>query len=248
MDDGKNYMDVEALVAHSRLRSHRAKRLLVEIANRIKSGEYEPGMRLPTERELAEQHDLSRGAARNVLAQLESAALVERVRGRGTFVKSDARVDHAGVSAHLFGICLDPEVSPAELMEARLMLEPLLPEIIVRNATTSDFSVMADCISAAQAAETIDDYEKWDGALHTAFAAATHNAFFVHLARALHSLRENGEWGRLKHRSLTEAKRSRYQEQHRRIVDALKDRDAATARLTMQEHLREVQQNLFKID
>jgi len=241
------HIDVTQLVAQSRLRSDRAKALLMDIGNGIVSGEYGAGTRLPTERELAEQHNISRGAARNVLAQLEAAGLVERLPSSGTFVKSVARSGRQAAGNHhaLVGPPIDPEISPAELMEARLMLEPLLPDLIVQNATASDFAIMEECIANAQTANTIDEYEKWDGALHTAFAAATHNAFYVHLFKLMHYIREEGEWGRLKHRSLTEAKRSRYQEHHRKIVAALKDRDAITARQLMQDHIREIKQNLF---
>lgn len=241
-------IDLEQLVERSGLRSAQSKALLLALGKGIVCGDYGVGAQLPAERELAEQHNISRGAARNVLGQLERAGLVERVRSSGTFVTF--RRNGAGenpVTETFNAVAFDPEIGPADLMEARLMLEPLLPELIVANATASDFAVMNECIEKAQAAQTIDEYEKWDGALHTAFATATHNAFYVHLFRLMQTIREVGEWGRLKHRSLTETKRSRYQEHHRRIVEALKDRDAVTARRLMQEHLREVKQNLFGV-
>src|SRR5690606_6038600 len=144
-------------------------------------------------------------------------------RSSGTFVRSRTDGSSNKSISNPFNVFdIDPEISPAELMEARLMLEPLLPELIVRNATASDFVAMNEYITKAQAAQTIDEYEEWDGALHTSFAIATHNAFYVHLFKLMHNIRELGEWGRLKHRSLTEAKRSRYQEHHRCIVEALK--------------------------
>jgi hypothetical protein len=58
-------------------------------------------------------------------------------------------------------------------------------------------------------------------------------------------VREQGEWGRLKARSLTLARRKAYEVQHRAIVEALRDRDARTATKALTEHLDQIQHNLF---
>lgn len=57
-----------------------------ELAERIESGELSPGSRLPPERELAAQMDVSRMTVRQALQRLEHRALIARQQGRGTFV------------------------------------------------------------------------------------------------------------------------------------------------------------------
>ena len=52
--------------------------------------------------------------------------------------------------------------------------------------------------------------------------------------------------GRLKRRSLTPARRTAYEQQHRAMVDALKDRDAQQARELLTAHLEQIQKNLFE--
>lgn len=54
----------------------------------ILSGRFPEGMRLPTEFELATEHQISRDTIRRALSQLVEEGLLERVQGRGTFVKS----------------------------------------------------------------------------------------------------------------------------------------------------------------
>jgi GntR family transcriptional regulator len=56
------------------------------LAARIAGGELRVGDRLPAERELAEQLDVSRGTIRQALDALAARGLVERGVGRGTFV------------------------------------------------------------------------------------------------------------------------------------------------------------------
>lgn len=51
----------------------------------IRSGQYADGRRMPTEAELAQQHEVSRQTVRRAMQQLVSEGLVYRVAGRGTF-------------------------------------------------------------------------------------------------------------------------------------------------------------------
>jgi GntR family transcriptional regulator, arabinose operon transcriptional repressor len=54
---------------------------------RILEGSLPAGARLPTELELAAEHQISRGTVRQAMSALVNEGLLERVRGRGTFVR-----------------------------------------------------------------------------------------------------------------------------------------------------------------
>ncbi len=54
---------------------------------RILDGSLPAGARLPTELELAAEHQISRGTVRQAMSALVNEGLLERVRGRGTFVR-----------------------------------------------------------------------------------------------------------------------------------------------------------------
>lgn len=59
-----------------------------DIIARIKDGEISPGDKLGTEKKLSESYNVSRPTIRQALKELEELGLIERLLGKGTFVKS----------------------------------------------------------------------------------------------------------------------------------------------------------------
>jgi DNA-binding FadR family transcriptional regulator len=216
-----------------------ARRVREYIVNAMDDGSLRPGGRLPAERELAERFGVPRNTVRKTLAQLEAEGHITRHVGRGTFLArptSGTATGAAGAASH---------ISPAELMEARLRLEPALAELVVTHATAADFERMEVCLERAERAPTLDAFELWDAALHEAIAAATHNTFVARVLGMVTAARQQAEWGKLKDRIVTPQRRLRYQEEHRAIVAALKARDGEQARRAILAHLQHARRNLF---
>jgi DNA-binding FadR family transcriptional regulator len=98
-----------AAVTPDRLYQRLARRLFDDLA----AGRYEVGDRLPAERELAADHNVSRPAVREAMIALEVQGLVEVRIGSGAYVKRlPGRDDHQGFHATAF-----------ELTEARMLIE-----------------------------------------------------------------------------------------------------------------------------
>ncbi len=135
--------------------------------------------------------------------------------------------------------------SPAELMEARLAMEPAIIEMAIRNANPADLKRMDACCDNAENAETLEAFEHWDAELHQAIADAAHNSFVANVFKLMKTVRAQGDWGQLKKKSVTPERRMAYQAEHRAIVDALRDRDATRARELTLAHLLHVRQNLL---
>jgi len=210
-------------------------RLRQQVLQGIEQGELKPGDRLPPEREMVRKFDAARSAVRRVLSELETQGRIVRTVGRGTVI-AGAREEAPMVPAH---------VSPAELMEARLLFEPALADLVVTHATPADFERMEECLVRGARAGSVAEFEEWDAALHQAIALATHNSFVIRVLDSINAVREQAEWGQLKQRSLTPERRATYQMEHKRLVDALKKRDGSEARHRLAEHLRQVRRNLL---
>ncbi len=218
-----------------------AARLAQHLREQIANGSFAVGVKLPSERELAVRFELSRGSVRRVIDRHVADGVLRRTPGSGTFV---AAVPGGEQRAALSRVAIT-SVRPAELMEARLLLEPLLPSLIVRHATRVDFARMTHCLAEAGRAASFEEFEYWDGARHEALSQAAHNGFLSLTLRLMNEVRDNGEWCRLKRGALTPARRACCQAQHHAIVEALRDRHEQAASAAIRDHLLEVQANLF---
>ncbi|HEY3045834.1 MAG TPA: GntR family transcriptional regulator, partial [Polaromonas sp.] len=122
------------------------------ILENLQSGKWRAGDRLPTERELSEQFKISRTTVRKVFQDLKDRDLICQTVGSGTYVTEQAALSLMSLATG------DPvrRTSPAELMEARLALEPAIIDMVIGNATSADFDRMETCCVKAEAASTVE--------------------------------------------------------------------------------------------
>lgn len=92
--------------------------------NRIASGEWSVGTRIPNVDELAAEFAVARGTMREALGLLEQEGLLERLRAKGTFVRN------APVGAHAHKLAIDwqslisaHEGATIEVLEQRVVTE-----------------------------------------------------------------------------------------------------------------------------
>jgi DNA-binding FadR family transcriptional regulator len=212
-----------------------------DLIEKLRNRQLRPGERLPTERELGETYGIGRSAVRRVLTQIKDRGLITQTVGSGTYVSEDA--DRHLDDPRALG--MSTEGSPADLMEARLILEPMLLDLVVRNATATDLAQLEECCSNAEKAQTQQQFEYWDGQLHQRIAAASHNSLIISIYALVTKARENAEWGMLKKKSFNPESRAEYEVDHRSVVSALKNRDVDRAKAALSEHLHHIRQNMF---
>jgi DNA-binding FadR family transcriptional regulator len=209
-----------------------------DICGRIVSGDLEPNERLPTERELAIQYDISRASIRKALDILEGEGRIVRTVGRGTFVASQLPLSFPEADLR--------DVSPAALNVARLLIEPNVAAHAAVNATASDIHGIEQCMLKCERAEDIKEFDFWDSSLHASIAAGAHNDFITMTSRALLTVRQSAEWSKVKIFAVTPERRKRTESDHRRIVEAIKERNGSLARKAMAMHLEHIGQYILQ--
>lgn len=209
-----------------------------DIDDGIASGAWAPGSRLPTERALSKNYAIPRGRVRRVLSALEREGRITRTTGRGTFV-CDPDVPRAATD-----LAVD-EVSPEDLIETRLLLEPQIAALAVRRASLADLAALKALVSRGRRSRSMAEFEDIDHSFHLALAAASKNAYLASLIGQMHAVRRSPGWSRMRRRGLTADRLRTYQAQHEAIVEALEARNAVALRAEIKRHLEDVRRNLW---
>lgn len=214
------------------------------LANAAESGLL-TGSRLPTERDLAVNLQLTRSTVRSAMSLLEAEGVVSREVGRGTYLRRDPGEGSMIIendSIRLDAILKD--VGPADVMAARQLLEPAAMYSIVAHATEADFDEMERCLRGCRGATNYDDFEKWDFSFHRSLMLASHNALLVRMYHLIEVARQGELWGDMKRRIDSDQRRGQARDQHHDIVSALRNRDVREAQLAIKDHLDAVEASL----
>ncbi|HKJ12799.1 MAG TPA: FCD domain-containing protein [Ornithinimicrobium sp.] len=150
-------------------------RIAEHVVERIQSGEFPVGMRLPSETELARQFGVSRPSVREALGALQFVGYVDSVRGSGSRVVSQRpQVD---------GPRKSDEIGPREVLrffEARLLSEPQVAALAARDP---DLDRLAEAEKLIEAMELVAHepalHGETDLSVHRALAQACRNSFMV---------------------------------------------------------------------
>jgi DNA-binding FadR family transcriptional regulator len=221
------------------------KKAFVEITEVIKKniidGTYQIGMRLPSERALAEEFHTSRATIREALRALELADIIESKVGQGTFIKS-ADFSNGDPLAEIAN-----QTSPSEVFEARLAIEPYLAKLATRNATREDLQLFEVCLQKAKLAiGNIKEFEKLDAQFHHLLAKSAKSSLLESFVDIINKVRMEKLWGTLKVRSLNEDRMQKYYNQHVSIYEAIKERNINKAGELTVQHLKTVRTNMLE--
>jgi|SRR6185312_5008646 DNA-binding FadR family transcriptional regulator len=197
--------------------------------------------RLPAERELCESLGVSRGDLRKALMVLEKDRRIWRHVGKGTFVGSGPVEETIGISE------IAGRTNPADVMRARLIIEPEIAREAALHATLDDIAAMRRSIVHTRDAATWRQYENVDNLLHRQIAQASRNNVLLGLFDVLNAVRRTVVWGRLRSDGAHPPADHHSFADHEHIVDAIADRDMAGAAAAMRLHLQQVERRLIPL-
>lgn len=195
----------------------------------------EAGAQLPPERDLAAQLGVGRRAVRRALEVLEAEGRVWRRQGAGTF----AGPPPGPRAAHHRQLPATP-ATLLHVIESRLALEPSLARMAAARATPEVLRRIATCIDRIETAPDVDAADLWDSALHREIAQATGNPLLLVLFDRINAWRHDQGIRQLRMRARVRTGTGHAQDDHRRILDAMRRADAPAAGAAMRDHLTEL--------
>lgn len=194
--------------------------------------------RLPPERQFCRQLGVSRVDLRKALAEMEADGLIWRHVGRGTFIGSRP-VHNLDDIAFLRQLA-----NPAQMMEARLAIEPELARLAALQGTQSDVEAIHTCNQRCRMAEEWRTYEAWDNNFHHAVAKATHNKVLLYLFDSFNVVRRSIVWGQIRRTKRPPPDHFSF-DQHDAVLAAIGAHDGEKAALCMRYHLCSVAERVL---
>ena len=151
----------------------------------ILEGTLRPGEKLPPERELAKQFDVSRPSLREAIQRLEAKGLLLRRQGGGTFVQSSL---WQSFSDPLVELLSDHPESQYDLLETRHALEGIAAYYAALRSTDEDKERIRELHHAIELAQQSGDLDAESNAVlqyQIAVTEAAHNVVLLHLLRCM---------------------------------------------------------------
>lgn len=184
-------------------------------------GNLRPGMRLPSETELAQQLGVGRGAVREAMKTLQALGVVTIQQGDGTYVSDSPSPSLLNPLA--FAILFETGTL-THLVELRSLFQVGYCELAAERATQEDWERMEQAARAYEAYASapqreLERHTELDLSYHFAILEATHNPMVIRIGRTVEELffasirstltrAEGWEWGIDAHRNMMQAIRS----------------------------------------
>lgn len=224
--------------------SSTADEVIQQIELLVLEGVLRAGDRLPGERELSRQFEVSRPILRDALKALEARGLLVTRHGGGTVVADVTGKIFSAPVSELIGAHAK---ATADYLEYRREIEAITAEYAALRATPEDLILLGQVVDRMIRAHAAADFEseaEADVDFHNLIGECAHNIILLHTLRSCYRLLSDGVfYNRAMIFGLPGA-RDRLLEQHRAIHDAIAARDPEAARRAARDHIDFVEKAL----
>ncbi|MCY6382330.1 FadR/GntR family transcriptional regulator [Hoeflea prorocentri] len=232
--------DIFTRVAHGRT----ADEVVQQVESLILDGVLRVGDRLPGERELSRQLDISRPILREALKTLEQRGLLTSRHGGGTFI---ADVIGEIFSQPVMELIARHRRATFDYLEYRREVEGITAAFAAQRATQADRELLAGIVQAMKQAHDAADPDReaeLDVEFHSAIGEAAHNIILLHTLRSCYRLLSNGVFYNRAAIYQYSGSSERLLEQHIAIFDAIVAGDADGAKGAAERHMEFVAHTL----
>ena len=219
------------------------KQIILNLKELINFKNFEPGDKLPSERMLAEKFGVSRSNLREALQTLELYGLVKSIPQSGTFVADIGITAMNGMIDDILGLAIP---SFKDLVEARIFLELKGVKQAALRRTTDDLihleNTLADYSDKVIKGE---DAVQEDLLFHLAIAKASANTTLnTFMLKITPEIITNFE----KHHVCDKDTAFKGIQEHKAIVDAIREQNPDQAKTAMKKHFKDLYQYCYNIE
>ncbi|MDY6913135.1 MAG: FadR/GntR family transcriptional regulator [Planctomycetota bacterium] len=215
-------------------------RIADALLERIMADGLGAGQVLPSERELMHEFGVSRLACREALAKLRGMGIIQARHGKGAFL---ADLDNSSLTPAILKLLrVHGHICSADVIDARLIIEPKAASLAARNANSAQrkgiLNQVRDDLHNFEDSPIVQRARRFgeiDLSFHQSIAAASGNPILPMLLKSMHELLLRI---RLEALILNPDIASRALADHKKIALAIGARDAQAAEKAMKSHIR----------
>lgn len=215
--------------------------LAAELKQRIEDGVYQVGEKLPAERFIADEKNVSRTVVREAIIMLEVEGYVEVRKGSGIHVISNQAKYHNALDEQQLEFA---NYGPFELLQARQLIESNIAEFAATQVTKQDIIKLMEIQEMARKEQCFRDSE-WDLQFHVQVALATQNSALAAIVEKMWTQRVHNPYWKKLHEHIDARTVDNWCDDHDKILKALIRKDPHGAKVAMWQHLENTKQMLF---
>ncbi|MEO5797524.1 MAG: FCD domain-containing protein [Rhodoferax sp.] len=212
----------------------------------IQDGTYQPGSRLPAERDLATTLGVGRATVREAMGELVNQGVVQTKPNAGSFVRETALEvmrSPASGPAHA-------DTSPLSTLAARLAIEPLVAQFAA--AVGGRDPEMERLLDHMESTSDLGDpvqrraWNEADRQFHQRIAHMSGNPVMAAIAQVVAAAVDEPLWRQLRDHGIHDPARARlYVYEHRLIYEAIATGNQEAAGFYVRQHLERVQKDML---
>ncbi|MFC0228267.1 transcriptional regulator LldR [Serratia aquatilis] len=218
-----------------------ADRLAEDLKAMIHERKLEAGMRLPAERQLANELDVSRSSLREAIQKLISEKILISRRGGGTFVYDELSPwSEQSIVEPLRTLVADDPDYRYDILEARHAIEASTAWHAAMRATAADKEKLQACFDATLEFKESDNPDlaaQADVRFHLAIAEASHNVVLLQTMRGFFDLMQSSVMHSRQRMYTVPTIFTRLTEQHEEMLQAILVGDPERAGKAAKSHL-----------
>jgi len=210
-----------------------------QLMDRISSGEWRDGDKIPSENELCESMHVGRNTVRQAIQKLSALGIVEARQGEGTFVK---KIDTGFYVNILIPSVFLGEQDQVKLFEFEKCIQNGAVVIACNRASDEELEQLAEKLEVMKRAESPRQFNEADIDFHVYLAEITHNEMLHKSMQIVKSMLMSG----LENIADVYGMQSSI-EAHEQILQVLFERNETEAYALMNVHMDDIQRKLVSV-
>ncbi|MBP2031773.1 GntR family transcriptional repressor for pyruvate dehydrogenase complex [Clostridium algifaecis] len=208
--------------------------VIEQIKNMIVDGTLKRGDRLPSERELVENLEVSRTSVREAIRALQIMGLIECKQGEGNFIKENFENTLLEPISIMFML---QQSDPEQILDVRKIIETETAALAAERITEEQLDELKKLTESFQVCRNENENVKFDKQFHYKIAKASANLLIVNILNAMSSLMDSFLEDARKKILIDKENVMVLANQHKLIYESIRDGNGAKASEEMRKHL-----------